>query len=275
MYGARAMSLTGSATGPEIEGSGSAEPPELHDPLSAILSALETIPDGRDGDPATRRARMLVKHQARRAVRILEDLFDVRAGAPGQVSIRTEVVELAEIVAGATEAVGHVLGSRGHRLTVTLPSEPVHLLVDPQRMERVLTNLLIHAALTTDPGGHIWLIAGTGAGQLVVLVRDNGRGIAPDLLPHVFDPHQPRASAEENDPNGSAPGLALVKSLVELHGGSVTAASAGRGAGAEFVVRLPVCARAGDGGSEVLEHARVVGRNSQAGRNPLTTSPHP
>jgi signal transduction histidine kinase len=214
---------------------------EPGNPLAVILSALEAIPDGRDGDPATQRARMIVKHQARRAVRIIEDLFAVRALHPETPSIHTEIVDLAEIVAGATEAVGHLLDSRGHRLTVTLPSEPVPLLVDPQRLEQVLTTLLINAAMCMDPGGHLWLTAGTGAGELVILVRDNGRGIAPDLLAHVFDPFQPTGPGGNRNPGGTGHGLALVKSLVALHGGSVAASSAGPGTGAEFIVRLPVC----------------------------------
>jgi two-component system CheB/CheR fusion protein len=235
---------TESATGLGIVDSGPwVREDELRDSLTVILSVLETIPDGRGGDPATRRARMIVKRQARRAVRILEDLFNVRAGSPGAPALHKEVVDLAEIVAGATEAVGHLLDSRGHRLIVTLPPEPVPLLVDPLRLERVLTNLLINAATSTNPGGHIWLTAGTGAGQLVVLVRDNGRGIARDLLPRVFDPFPRGGASQKNDPGGPGIGLALVKSLVELHGGSIAAVSNGPGLGSEFIVRLPVCVR--------------------------------
>jgi signal transduction histidine kinase len=244
MPAAYSASATEPTTGVRIGGSGSrVREHELHDSLTAILSVLETIQDG-CGDPATWRVRMIVKHQARRAVRVIEDLFDVRAGAPSAPALHKEVVDLAEIVAAATGSVGHLLDSQGHRLTVTLPPEPVPLLVDPPRLVRVLTNLLIHAATSTIPGGHIWLTAGTGAGQLVVLVRDTGRGIAPDLLPRVFDPFPRGAAPREIGPDGAGFGLALVKALVELHGGSIAAASDGPGTGSEFIARLPVCVRA-------------------------------
>jgi signal transduction histidine kinase len=146
-------------------------------------------------------------------------------------------VELAAVVAGATEATARLLAARGHRLTVSLPAGPVFLVADPVRLEQVLANLLANAAKFTDPGGDIRLTARAEAGQVVLRVRDNGRGIAPELLPRVFDPFWQGPGVK--GARGLGLGLALVKSLVELHEGSIAAYSEGTGTGAEFIVRLP------------------------------------
>jgi signal transduction histidine kinase len=214
---------------------------ELRDPLATILFALEVMPG--DGDPAARRARTIVEHQARRAVRLVDDLFDLCAGSRDRLPLHKELVELRAVVAGATEATAHQLAARRHRLTLSLPGEPVFLVADPVRLEQVLTNLLANAAKFTDPGGHIRLSAEAEAGQVVLRVRDNGRGITPDLLPRVFDLFRQGPDLGGHRRPGLGLGLALVKSLVELHGGSVSARSDGPGTGAEFVVRLPARAR--------------------------------
>ena len=216
---------------------------ELRSPLATIVSAVQVITDGCDMDPAARRALAVMERQSRQAMQIIDDLFDLCAGALGKLSLRKEVVGLAEIVAGATETAGHLLAARRHRLTVSLPPKPVSLEADPLRLSQVLTNLLGNAAKFTDPGGHIWLSAEVEAGQIVLRVRDNGRGIAPDLLGRVFDLFHQVPAPETQGTAGLGIGLALVKSLVELHGGSVTASSDGPGTGSEFVVRLPARAR--------------------------------
>ena len=159
-------------------------------------------------------------------------------GGLGKLSLRKEVVTLGEVVARAADTAGHVLAARRHRLTVSLPPEPLSLEADPLRLEQVLTNLLGNAAKFTDPGGHIRLTAEVEAGQVVLRVRDNGRGIDPDLLPRVFDLFY-QIPGPGQQAGGLGLGLALVKSLVELHGGSVAACSDGPGTGCEFVVRLP------------------------------------
>ena len=210
---------------------------ELRNPLATILLALEALPG--HSDPAARQAHAIAKHEARRAVRIVDDLFDLCAGSWDSLPLCREVVELAAVVAGATEATAHLLAARGHRLTVALPAGPVSLVADPVRLEQVLANLLANAAKFTDPGGDIRLTARAEAGQAVLRVRDNGRGIAPDLLRRVFDPFWQGPGRGEKGARGLGLGLALVKSLVELHGGSVAARSDGPGTGAEFIVRLP------------------------------------
>jgi signal transduction histidine kinase len=214
---------------------------ELRNPLNTILLALDLNSD--DGDPAARRALTIAAHQARRAVRLVDDLFDLCDGSRGSLKLRKEFVELAAVVAGAREVTAHLLAGRGHRLTVEVPAEPLYLVADPLRLEQVLSNLLANAAKFTDPGGHIRLTAGVEAGQAVLRVRDNGRGIAPDLLPRVFDLFWQGPGREDQNARGLGLGLALVKSLVESHGGSVAARSDGPGTGAEFIVRLPAWSR--------------------------------
>jgi signal transduction histidine kinase len=214
---------------------------ELRSPLATILLALEAMPG--HSDPAARQARAIAEHQARRAVRMVDDLFDICAASWDRLSLDKEVVEVATIVANATEATAHLFASRGRRLTVSLPAEQVFLFADPHRLEQVLTNLLANAAKFTDPGGHIRLSAQAEAGQVVLRVRDDGQGIPRDRLPRVFDPFWQDPGPHRKGARGLGLGLALVKALVESHGGTVAARSDGPGTGAEFIVRLPACDR--------------------------------
>jgi len=217
---------------------------ELRDPLAAILLALEF--HSGDGEPAARRTLTMAAHQARRAVRIVDDLFDLCAGSRDSLPLCKEVVELAAVVAGASQATAHRLAARGHRLTVSLPAGSVSLVADPVRLEQVLINLLANAAKFTDLGGEIRLTAHRSSREgerpeIVVRVQDNGQGIAPELLSRVFDPFWQGPGGREKGARGLGLGLALVKSLVELHGGTIAAHSEGPGKGSEFIVRLPAC----------------------------------
>ena len=212
---------------------------ELRSPLASIVYALETLPTSRACDSTTQQACAIALRQAWQAIRIVDDLFDLCAGSWSKLSLHKRAVGLAEIVTRATESAEHLVAERMHLLTISVPREPVILDADPVRLEQVLTNLLVNAAKFTDPGGHIRLSAVEEAGQIVLRVRDDGRGIAPDLLPHVFDLFQQGHDLDDRRQGGLGLGLALVKCLVELHGGAVAASSDGPGAGSEFVVRLP------------------------------------
>jgi signal transduction histidine kinase len=210
---------------------------ELRSPLATIVYAVEMISRTPDTDPVSRHALAVINRQSRQAIRLVDDLFDLCAGGMGKLSLTTKVVGVAEVVAMATETAGPLL--RQHRLTVSLPPEPVSLETDPLRLAQVLTNLLANAAKFSGPGGHVRLTARVEAGQIVLRVRDDGRGIDPDLLPRVFDLFRQGPDSGGQAGSGLGIGLALVKSVVELHGGSVAAFSDGPGTGSEFVVRLP------------------------------------
>src|SRR5262245_55670378 len=216
---------------------------ELCSPLATILDALDLV-FGDLNKPGAQRAGEIARRQAKKAMQIVEDLFDLNAHSCGKLALRPELVNVADVVERATETASHLLTSRNHELTVSLPARPVVVLADPLRLEQVLTNLLINAAKFTDPGGHIRLTVTEEWGEIIFRVRDNGRGIASELLPKVFDLHVQAPNRDARRPGGLGLGLALVKSLVELHGGYVAASSSGPGTGSEFIVRLPARARA-------------------------------
>lgn len=211
---------------------------ELRNPLAAILYAVAAMTDRTD-DPVARGQKAVVERQARRAARMVDDLLDVCSSSLGKHAFRPEVVDLAEIVAVATETVTHLVTGRGHYLTVSLPPESLFVFADRVRLAQVLTNLLANAAEHTDPGGQLWLTAEADAEQVVLRVQDDGPGIAPHIISRVFDLDSQCPAPKGQRPGGLGIGLALVKSLVELHGGRVTASSGGVRQGTEFVVRLP------------------------------------
>lgn len=216
---------------------------ELRDPLATILFALQSNPDDRDADSAAQWSRDVAVRQARRAMRIVDDVFDVCAISRGRMFLQKEIVDLADIVADSTETTAHLFAARRHRLTVSLPPEPVFLDADSLRLEQVLTNLLTNAAKFTNPAGHIRLTAMVDGQQIAVRIQDNGRGIDAELMPRLFDLFHQGVNAGDQASGGLGIGLALVKSLVELHGGSIAAFSDGPGTGSEFVVCLPTQAR--------------------------------
>jgi signal transduction histidine kinase len=189
-----------------------------------------------------RHARDTAERQAWQMARIIEEVLDLCRAGQNKLPLCKERVDLAAVVAGAVETAGAFLATRGHHLTVSLPQRPVSLVADPSRLNQILTNLLTNAAKYTDPGGEICFAAEVAAGEVVLEVRDNGMGIAPDLLPRVFDLFQQGDGPGDQAWGGLGIGLALVKSLVELHGGYVSAFSAGPGTGSRFVVRLLDCA---------------------------------
>ncbi len=223
--------------GPDAEARLATVAHELRNPLAAILYAVAAMADRAD-DPAARGQRAVVERQARRAARIVDDLLEVCSGALGKLAFRPEVVDLAEVVAAAAETVEHLVSRRGHHLTVSLPAEPLLVFADRLRLEQVLTNLLANAAEHTAPGGQVRLSAEAEGGYAVLRVQDDGPGIAAHLLPRVFDLYAQYPGPHGRRPGGLGIGLALVKSLVELHGGRVTAHSGGVRQGTEFVVRL-------------------------------------
>ena len=210
---------------------------ELRTPLSAILNSLEVLRRCGTDDPRAERTRGIVERQARHMGRLIDDLLDVSRIDRGKVQLCKKRLHLVAAVIDAVDSVGSLIEERRHHLEVLLPPEPLYLDADPMRLEQILVNLLTNAAKYTKPGGNIWLMVERGHGEAVLRVRDTGIGIAPDILPSIFDLFVQEKNGSQG---GLGIGLHLVRGLVRLHGGTVTAASAGPGQGSEFVVRLPL-----------------------------------
>jgi CheY-like chemotaxis protein len=190
----------------------------------------------------------MMQRQAAHLARLVDDLMDVSRITRGKFELRKARVVLVEAVGRAAEAARPILEERQHRLEVHLPSEPLTLEADPDRLEQVLANLLTNAAKYTPPGGLVTLTAQREDSDAVVCVRDNGIGIRPEMLPRLFDMFQQADHVPGRLSEGLGLGLTLVRSLVEMHGGNVQARSEGPGKGSEFVVRLPTlnCGEAAD-----------------------------
>lgn len=172
--------------------------------------------------------------------RLVDDLLDMGRITRGKIELRRERVELAPILHQAVESARALYRAMGHELSVTLPLEPVYVDADPARLAQVVGNLLNNACKFTDQGGHIGLAVERDGEQAVIRVRDDGIGIAPDQLPRLFGMFTQVDTSLERTRDGLGIGLTLVKTLVEMHGGTVEGHSEGPGHGSEFVVRLPV-----------------------------------
>jgi signal transduction histidine kinase len=214
---------------------------ELRNPLAAVRDAVTVaaLDDARRG-----RALEIARRQSEQLGRLVDDLLDVARIRQGRISLRTEPLSMAAIVERAVESARPLLESRGLRATVALPSAPVFVAADPARLEQVLVNLLSNAAKYTEPGGRVDVVAERRDGEAAIRVRDTGIGIAPEMLPRVWDLFTQADRALDRAPGGLGIGLTVARRLVELHGGRIEARSDGLGKGAEFVVTLPALARA-------------------------------
>jgi PAS domain S-box-containing protein len=214
---------------------------ELRNPLAPIVSSLQILKI-RGVDQATlARARETIERQVNHLVRLVDDLLEMSRVVQGKIELRGEPVELGAIVASAVETAQPLIDARGHHLSVTLPPEPLIVHGDTVRLVQVLGNILTNSAKYTEPGGRIAVCARAAAGEAVVSVEDNGMGIAPGMLQRVFEPFVQGEESGRGVQGGLGIGLTLVKSLIELHGGTVEARSEGPGRGACFTVRLPLC----------------------------------
>ncbi|HZT80934.1 MAG TPA: ATP-binding protein, partial [Gemmataceae bacterium] len=220
---------------------------ELRNPLAPVRNAMELMRLKCPDDGELRWARTMVERQVTHMTRLVDDLLDVSRITRGKIALRKEPVRLAEVVAQATETSRPLIEARRHRLEVALPPDVGTVEGDFTRLVQVLSNLLNNAAKYTDPGGLIRLsveLTASGVGlrpdEAVIRVADNGLGIPPAMLPHIFDLFTQVDATLERSQGGLGIGLTLVRSLVEMHGGSVQAFSEGRGKGSEFVVRLPL-----------------------------------
>ena len=225
---------------------------ELRNPLAPIRHCLELLKRDRSDPGRVARRSLVMERQVSHMVRLIDDLLDVGRIASNKLELKTERVELASIVHEVVDACRPLIENTGHELSVKLPSEPIHLRADPVRLSQVLGNLITNSCKYTEPGGRIWLTVERQASEAAVSVRDNGAGIPPDQLPNVFNLFMQVDRTLEKSKGGLGLGLPLVKRLVEMHGGSVTAHSEGLGRGSEFIVRLPVLIDEDQGSSTTI-----------------------
>lgn len=215
---------------------------ELRNPLAPVRTAARLLSAPGATAQQVQRAREVIERQTHHMSLLLDDLLDAARITQGKLVLKPELIALQEVVDAALESARPALDDKGHRLEVELPAEPVWLYADPVRLAQVLSNLLTNAAAYTPEGGRIGLRASVQGSLLELAVRDNGEGIAPEALDSIFSMFvQARSSSiAGRPPGGMGIGLAIVKGLVELHGGQVQASSAGLGEGSVFTVRLPL-----------------------------------
>ena len=207
---------------------------ELRNPLAPIVTALHLI-RLRGADPFERE-RSVIDRQVQHVVRLVDDLLDISRITRGAIRLRRTTTELSTIVSRAVEAAAPLVGERDHEVVVSVPQVGLPIDADVDRLTQVVANLLANAAKYTPRGGRIEIVGDVEAGCARLVVRDNGAGIDPALLPRLFDLFvQGRA-----DRGGLGLGLSIVRSIVEMHGGVVSAASRGPGCGATFTIRLPL-----------------------------------
>ena len=213
---------------------------ELRNPLAPIRNALHVARRSAGDTASFGQVRELIERQVDVMVCLVDDLMEAAHIEGDRIVLRKERVDLAEIVCTAVETSQPLIDAGRHQLEVCLPNEPLLLDADPVRLSQVIANLLNNAAKYSGDAAHIWLAAQREGSAVSVSVRDSGIGIAPDMLPKIFELFIQADPSFNRVQGGLGIGLALVKRLVELHGGSIVAKSDGLGRGSEFVVRLPL-----------------------------------
>ncbi len=213
---------------------------ELRNPLSAMFNAVELLDRSPSNSGEAERASKVLERQTRHLLRLVDDLLDVERLAHGKIALQKKRATLSEIIETAMEICRPMIDPNSHNFHTSIPSEPVTLEVDVDRIAQVVANLVHNAFKYTPSGGRIELSVEVTNHEVTIRVRDTGVGISPEVLPHIFDMYNQGGGSPGAGLKGLGVGLALVRQLVELHGGSVAAYSQGLQKGAEFVVRLPM-----------------------------------
>ena len=213
---------------------------ELRNPLAPIRNALEIMRLTPNNSEALTRARGMMERQVSQMVRLIDDLLDVSRITRGKLALTLERLPVSEVIESALELSQSQIDKAKLKLTVNQPPRDILISVDRLRFAQILSNLLNNAAKYTEPGGSIVLDAAVDNRQVVFTVRDTGIGISADHLPHVFELFTQIDRSLNRSQGGLGIGLALVRRLMEMHGGTVEAHSEGRGRGATFTVRLPI-----------------------------------
>lgn len=211
---------------------------ELRAPLSPIANALEVMGRHPEDPAVSSWARQLMQRQVSQLSHLIDDLLDLNRITQDKIKLRTQTVAVRSIIDQAIEACRPLLDAREHTLLLAFPPENVRVQADPVRLTQVFGNLLHNACKFTAPHGDIRVTAELAGADVVIRVRDSGIGISPDALDSIFEMFSQETSSTDQGDSGLGIGLYLVKRLVEMHDGTVTASSAGLGHGSEFVVRL-------------------------------------
>jgi len=214
---------------------------ELRNPLAPLAQALQMLRLEPDAD-SVRRCCDIMERQLRHLVRLVDELLDIARIGRGKIALRPAIVELKDVVQCALDLSAPLVRQHRHALAVQLPAQPVHLHADATRLAQVLGNLLNNAAKYTPEGGRIEVNAWSRGDSVAISVRDNGVGLPPEELPHIFDLFTQVGRSLDMAQGGLGIGLALSRQLVELHGGRISASSEGLGRGSVFTVELPTCA---------------------------------
>ena len=212
---------------------------ELRNPLAAIRTAVRILVLKGPPQPEFKWGCEAIERQTKHLTRLIEDLLDVSRIRTGKIQLKPVPIDFREVVSRAAESVLPLMTAKKHDLRIILPPRKLSALADPARLEQVVSNILTNAAKYTDNGGSIMLTGAQEGSSIVLRLRDNGIGIDPEMLPHVFDLFTQADGNPARSLGGLGIGLTLVKVIVEMHGGSVTAASEGPGKGSEITIRLP------------------------------------
>ena len=213
---------------------------ELRNPLAPIRQATLIAQSPNTTDAQKRWSHEVIKRQVHNMALLLDDLLDISRITRGTLALRSRLTDLASIVDAAVETARPAIDAKRHAFSVQLPTERVEFAADPMRLAQVLSNLLTNAAKYTDPDGRIGLSASCGDGIVTISVTDTGIGIPPDAMSNLFGMFSQVKSSKDRSEGGLGIGLALAKGLVELHGGTIEARSAGTERGSEFIITLPV-----------------------------------
>ncbi|MEC5406356.1 PAS domain S-box protein [Paraburkholderia sp. MPAMCS5] len=239
---------------------------ELRNPLAPMRNVLEILRAKQFADPQLNWSRDVFSRQLQHMTHLVDDLLEVSRITQGKLELRKQRLELARAMQSATEAARAIVQASEHHLSVTLPAKPLFLDADPTRLSQMILNLLNNAAKYTPRGGSISLAAEREGNEAVIVVRDSGIGIPREHLNSVFEMFSQLAPAIDRSQGGLGIGLALVRGLAELHGGTVAAFSGGPGAGSEFVIRLPLSKSADPAGNPASGDATQPAKPSAAGQ---------
>lgn len=227
---------------------------EMRNPLAPLWHAVSLLEMQETTDESLLQIRDITKRQVQQLTRLADDLLDISRIAQGKIELRKEPLDLAVVVAQAAQMSAPHMQARHHRFEMAEMRDPLWLEADPARLVQILGNLLNNAAKYTEHGGQVSLSAERDGQQAVIRVRDSGIGISPEMLPHIFELFTQGEWSVDDSHGGMGIGLALVRRLVELHGGTITATSAGLHQGSLFEVRLPLLSSLPAEGAAAARH---------------------